>query len=144
MHKLRPAGALLALIVGSAQFSSDAAAAVTRLEIASQAPYGSFKSGDYARWDALIVGELSPAADENPPQSLLCSMAAGYVAFARTRKEREAANDSRSSLAERYKDRNDYANRVRAAARELERRGLLLGEDADIIVRAAAATTALK
>jgi len=37
-------------------------------------------------------------------------------AFAKTKEEREAANDSRLSLMERYKDRNDYVNRIRTAA----------------------------
>jgi hypothetical protein len=91
-----------------------------------------------------VAAPLGTHGAQNPPLSLPCSLAAGYVAFTKTRKERAAANDSRPSLAERYKNRNDYANRIRAAARALERRGLLLGEDADIIVQAAAATTALK
>lgn len=87
---------------------------------------------------------LGTHAAQNPPLSFLCSLAAGYVAFAETRKERAAAQDARLSLAERYKNREDYANRIRAAARELERRGLLLGDDADEMARAAAATLALK
>lgn len=91
-----------------------------------------------------MAAPLGTHGAQNPPLSFVCSLAAGYVAFAKTRKERVAANDSRPSLAERYKNRNDYANRIRAAARELERRGLLLSEDADIIVRAAAETTALQ
>jgi len=91
-----------------------------------------------------MAAPLGTHGAQNPPLSFLCSLASGYVAFAKTKKERDAANDSRPSLAERYKNRNDYANRIRAAARELERRGLLLNEDADIIVRAAAETTALQ
>lgn len=90
-----------------------------------------------------MAAPLGTHGAQNPPLSFLCSLAAGYVAFAKTRKERDAANDSRLSLAERYKDRKDYSNRIRAAARELEHRGLLLSEDADIIVRAAAETTVL-
>jgi hypothetical protein len=42
------------------------------------------------------------------------------------------------------KDRNDYSNKIRAAARELEHRGLLLSEDVAIIVHAAAETTVPK
>jgi len=91
-----------------------------------------------------MAAPLGTHAAQNPPLSFLCSLAAGYVAFAETRKERAAARDARLSLAERYKNREDYANRIRAAARELERRGLLLRDDADEIARAAAATLALK
>ena len=91
-----------------------------------------------------MAAPLGTHAAQNPPLSFLCSLAAGYVAFAKTRKERDAANDSRPSLAERYRNRSDYTNKIRAAARELERRGLLLAEDAAVIVQAAAATTALK
>jgi hypothetical protein len=90
-----------------------------------------------------IVAPLGTHAAQNPPLSLLCSLAAGYVEFAKNRKERVAANDARLSLAERYKNRTDYAARIRTAARELERRGLLLGEDAQIIARTAAAAMAL-
>ena len=86
---------------------------------------------------------LGTHATQNPPLSFLCSLAAGYVEFAKTRKARVAANDTRPSLAERYKNRNDYAGRIRAAARELEGRGLLLDDDAKIIAGAAAATMAL-
>lgn len=87
---------------------------------------------------------LGTHAAQNAPLSVLCSLAGGYVPFAATRKERDAANDPRPSLAERYTGRNGYASRIRAAARALERSGLLLREDADIIVRAAAASTAQK
>jgi hypothetical protein len=91
-----------------------------------------------------MAAPLGTHAAQNPPLSFLCSLAAGYVAFARTRSEREAAHDARPSLAERYRNRKDYAQRIHAAARALERRGLLLGEDAAVIVEAAAATAALK
>jgi hypothetical protein len=88
-----------------------------------------------------MVAPLGTHGGQNPPLSFGCSLGAAYVAFAKTKQEREAANDSRLSLAERYKDRNDYVNRIRGAALALERSGLLLGEDAAIIVNAAAETT---
>jgi hypothetical protein len=40
-----------------------ALAKVTRFEITSKQPAGSFRSGDYVRWDGRIHGELSPAAE---------------------------------------------------------------------------------
>jgi hypothetical protein len=91
-----------------------------------------------------LAAPLGTHAVQNPPLSFLCALSAGYVAFAKTKEERDAVNDSRPSLAERYKDRNDYVNRIRTAARELERRGLLLSEDTAIMVHDAAETTALK
>jgi hypothetical protein len=91
-----------------------------------------------------MAAPLGTHGAQNLPLTFPCSLAGAYVAFAKTRKGRDAAKDSRPSLAERYKDRKDYANRIRAAARELERRGLLLREDADVIVQAAAETIALK
>ena len=66
------------------------------------------------------------------------------MAFAKTKEEREAVGDSRPSLVERYKDRSDYMNRIRAAARDLEQRGFLLTEDSAIISYGAAEVTALK
>jgi hypothetical protein len=63
MRKLTIALALLVSMLECAPFSRDAAAAVTRLEINAETPYGSFKSGAYTRYDALIGGELSPAAE---------------------------------------------------------------------------------
>ena len=51
-------GAMLAalLVLGMAP----AAAKVTRLEIASKQPYGSFRSGDYVIWQGRVHGELAP------------------------------------------------------------------------------------
>jgi hypothetical protein len=41
-------------------------------------------------------------------------------------------------MLERYKTRNEYVNLVRAAARDLERDGFLLPDDATIVVHSAA------
>lgn len=46
---------------------------------------------------------LGTNAVQNPPLNFLCSLAAGFSEFKRTPQEREAASDSRPSLAERYK-----------------------------------------
>jgi hypothetical protein len=43
---------------------------------------------------------------------------------------RAPKKDPRPSLEERYKDRNDYAERIKAATAELQRDGYLLEEDA--------------
>jgi hypothetical protein len=91
-----------------------------------------------------VAAPLGTHGGQNPPLSFACSLGSSYLAFAKTKEEREAANDSRPSLMERYKDRNDYVNRIRTAARDLEQRGLLLTEDSAIISHAAAEVTTLK
>jgi hypothetical protein len=66
----------------------------------------------------------------------------GYQPLAATKAEREAAGDARLSVAERYRDRDDYVNRVRNAARKLSSDGFLLSDDAAVIVQAAASSRA--
>ena len=61
-------------------------------------------------------------------------LAASYKPFAKTKEERVSNNDQRPSLAERYRDQNDYVNQVRNAARILTDERLLLPQDAAIIV----------
>jgi hypothetical protein len=60
----------------------------------------------------------------------LCYLEGSLVPFAKTKAEREAKKDPRPSLEERYKDRADYAERIKAATAELQRDGYLLEEDA--------------
>ena len=91
-----------------------------------------------------MAAPLGTHGGQNPPLSFVCSLGSSYVAFAKTKEEREAVGDSRPSLGERYKDRSDYMNRIRAAARDLEQRGFLLTEDSAIILYGAAEVTALK
>ena len=54
---------------------------------------------------------------QNEPLTFTCMLVGAYLPFAATREAREAAHDNRLSLAERYKDQNDYVNRIRIAAR---------------------------
>jgi len=61
-----------------------------------------------------------------------------YVPFAPTRAERESRGDPRLSIEERYKGRDDYLQRIRAAANVLVKDRFLLAEDVeDVIERAA-------
>ena len=62
-----------------------------------------------------------------------------FIAFARTKAEREAASDPRPSLAERYGSRDAYAAQIKAAADALVAERLLLQSDADAFVKAAEA-----
>jgi hypothetical protein len=60
-----------------------------------------------------------------------------FIAFARSRSEREAASDPRLSLEERYGSLANYVERVKAAADALVAERLLLRDDADRLVKAA-------
>jgi len=75
---------------------------------------------------------------QNIPHTFLCSLAGSYSAFAITKVQRESSGDARLSIEERYRDRDDYVNRIRVAARNLIQSGFLLPEDAAIIVQSAA------
>ncbi|MBL8176112.1 MAG: hypothetical protein JNK48_15650 [Bryobacterales bacterium] len=57
-----------------------------------------------------------------------------HVAFARTKAERTAKGDPRASIEERYKGREDYVARVKAAAASLVKQGYLLAKDAPVVV----------
>jgi hypothetical protein len=59
------------------------------------------------------------------------------IPFARTRAERDAADDPRPSLEERYGNREAYVARVEAAAAALVAERLLLPMDAEAFVAAA-------
>ncbi|HJZ70245.1 MAG TPA: alpha/beta hydrolase domain-containing protein [Vicinamibacterales bacterium] len=60
-----------------------------------------------------------------------------YIPFARTRADRERANDPRLSIEERYRNRDEYVGRFAAAAIDLVERGYLLQEDvADLLKHA--------
>jgi hypothetical protein len=54
--------------------------------------------------------------------------------FAKTKEARSAAHDSRLSIAERYANREEYLNRVNAAAATLIERRLVLPQDHDFVV----------
>jgi len=81
---------------------------------------------------------LGANAQQNPPLSFLCSLAAAYVAFPRAQADADKAHDPRRPVLERYPTRNDYLNRIRVAARELGRDGFLLPEDQATIIQSAA------
>ncbi|GJD55649.1 alpha/beta hydrolase domain-containing protein [Methylobacterium dankookense] len=70
-----------------------------------------------------------------PLTSFTCSLVGTYRPFARVQAD---GGDGRPSLAERYRDRSDYVNRVHEAARAAEQQGFLLAEDVAVILNAAA------
>ena len=67
----------------------------------------------------------------------LCDRDGSYLAFAKTRAEREAKGDPRPSLEERYAGQADYVGKVIKAASALVKARLLLPEDAEAYAQAA-------
>jgi hypothetical protein len=132
--------AYMATGLASVFMGSAARAKVTKLEITSKQPYGAFQSGDYVRWDGRIVGELEPTESLIPDLDKATRNANGMVEYLPFPTTKDAAKDKRPSLAERYKDNNDYLNRIRGAARDAEAAGFLLPEDAAVIVNSAASS----
>jgi hypothetical protein len=83
---------------------------------------------------------LGTHGGQNQPQSFTCTLVGSFAAFAATKAQRESAGDSRPSIAERYRNRDDYVGRIRVAAQDLIERGFLLPEDAAVIIQAAASS----
>jgi hypothetical protein len=67
----------------------------------------------------------------------IVALLGGYVPLARTRAEREARHDPRPSIEERYKGRDDYLQRIRAAATALVKDRFILEEDVEDVVQRA-------
>jgi alpha/beta hydrolase family protein len=67
----------------------------------------------------------------------LLDMQGATIPFAATSSERQQGRDARPSLAERYRDRDDYARRLRAAAEALAAERYILEEDIDLAVELA-------
>ena len=89
-----------------------------------------------------IEAPLGTHVGLNTTRTRGCMLVGGYQPFAATMAEREAAGDARLSVAERYRTRDDYVNRVRNAARKLDSDGFLLPDDAAVIIQAAASSRA--
>jgi hypothetical protein len=64
----------------------------------------------------------------------LLVFAGSTLPFPRTRRDREASADPRLSIDERYRSRDDYLDRIRAAARALVAQRYLLEEDVETSV----------
>jgi hypothetical protein len=67
----------------------------------------------------------------------IVSMQGSTIPLPATRRDREQRGDPRPSIEERYRDREDYRARVRAAAEDLVRHGYMLEEDVDLAVQLA-------
>jgi hypothetical protein len=87
-----------------------------------------------------VAVPLGTHGGQNAPQTFTCMLVGSFQPFAATKAERDRTGDARPSIAERYHNRDDYVNRVRIAAQALEARGLLLPEDAAVIIQDAASS----
>ncbi len=72
----------------------------------------------------------------------MMSVNGSYMPFARDAAERQAQDDPRPAIAERYRSRADYVRRLAIAAQQLVEDRLLLEEDADRYVEMAMRETA--
>jgi len=68
------------------------------------------------------------------PEGELCDRDGTYAPFTAARAEREANNDPRPSLEERYGDHAGYARRVEEAVKKLVAERLLLAEDGELFI----------
>ena len=71
------------------------------------------------------------------PEGELCDRDGTYEPFAATRAEREAKDDPRRSLEERYGDQAGYVRRVEQAVKSLIAERLLLAEDGALFIAGA-------
>jgi len=77
---------------------------------------------------------------QNQPQTRDCMLVGSFSPFATTKAQRGSTGDARPSIEERYRNRDDYVNRVRVAAQDLVARGFLLSDDAAVIIQSAASS----
>jgi len=67
----------------------------------------------------------------------LAGLVGAFEPFAKTRAERDQSGDSRLSIEERYKSRQDYIQRVRRTAADLVRERFVLESDIEGLVQQA-------
>jgi hypothetical protein len=96
---------------------------------------GGIRSMEVSAPIATITGWNVRAQGRRPDD--LCGLSGAAIPFAKTRAEREAAGDPRSSLEERYGTHAGFMRAVEEAARRLVKERFLLQEDADRYVKAA-------
>ena len=76
--------------------------------------------------------------DRSGPTNVMATTTGSFIPFARTRAERERMGDPRSSIEERYKNKEDYLDRITKSANDLASKGYLLSQDIPRIVQQAA------
>ncbi len=109
------------------------------IQVPKQDADGNFVGG--VRLPDVEVPLGTHGLQNRPLSSRPCNLVAAYIAFAKTPAERKPG-DARLSIAERYKGRADYLNRIRIATRKLIEQRFLLPEDGTIVIHAATQTSA--
>jgi hypothetical protein len=94
--------------------------------------------GTYLGWNVTADGDKPFHKNE------ICNYVGGMVPFARTPQERQATQDVRSSLQERYGSHEGYVQAVRQATQRAMKEGFLLPEDAQALIQAADASAVLR
>ncbi len=94
--------------------------------------------GTYLGWNITAGGERPFH------QGQICNYVGGMLPFARTAAQRQAGQDPRPSLEERYGSHDGYVERVRAASARAMAAGFLLAEDAAALIEAANASAVLR
>jgi hypothetical protein len=94
--------------------------------------------GTYLGWNITANGARPFHAGK------LCNYAGGMIPFARTKAEREANNDPRPSLEERYGNHAGYVEAVRKAVQKVQAAGFLREKDGAALVQAAEASNVLR
>lgn len=94
--------------------------------------------GTYLGWNVTADGDKPFHKNE------ICNYVGGMVPFARTAQERQANQDVRPSLQERYGSHEGYVQAVRKAADRAMKEGFLLPEDAQTLIQAADASAVLR
>lgn len=94
--------------------------------------------GTYLGWNVTAGGAKPFHKDQ------ICNYVGGMVPFARTAQERQANQDTRPSLMERYGSHEGYVAAVSQAAQRALGEGFLLQEDAAELIKAAQASAVLR
>lgn len=94
--------------------------------------------GTYLGWN-VTAGGARPFH-----QGEICNYVGGMVPFAKTAAERQANNDSRLSLQERYGSHDGYVRAVQKAADRAMKEQFLLPEDAQSLIEAAQKSAVLR
>jgi len=76
--------------------------------------------------------------DRSGPTDVLSSMQGSYIPLPRTAADRQRTSDPRASIAERYRDKDQYLGLMTKAANDLVGQGFLLADDVAAVTRDAA------
>ena len=94
--------------------------------------------GTYLGWNVTAGGAKPFHKDQ------ICNYVGGMIPFARTAQERQANNDSRLSLQERYGSHEGYVAAVTKATKRAMAEGFLMQGDATDLINAAQASAVLR